>query len=81
MYGGTSPEFQERMANFIRTTPLMRERPGIDSQEFVDNAKDSGGRPGYDYEIAGCVGMLCLDESGWCTGSVICANGGMRFSP
>ena len=45
MYGGTTPEFQERMANFIRATPLMRERPGIDSQEYVDGAKDSGGRP------------------------------------
>ena len=81
MYGGTTPEFQERMANFIRTAPLMKERPGVDPQEFVDDAPNSGGRPGYDYEVAGCVSMLCSTDSAWCTGSVVCANGGMRFSP
>lgn len=81
MYGGTTPEFQARMANFMRTAPLMKERPGVDPQEFVDDAEASGGRPGYDYEVAGVVGMLCGAESGWCTGSVVCANGGMRFSP
>jgi NAD(P)-dependent dehydrogenase (short-subunit alcohol dehydrogenase family) len=81
MYGGTSPEFQARMANFIRTAPLMKERPGVDPKEFVDDAEASGGRPGYDFEVAGVVGMLCSSESGWCTGSVVCANGGMRFSP
>lgn len=81
MYGGTTPEFQARMANFIRTAPLMKERPGIDPQEFVDDAKASGGRPGYDYEVAGVVGMLCSEESAWCTGSIVCANGGMRFGP
>lgn len=81
MYSGTTPEFQTRMANFIRTAPLMKERAGLDPQEFVDDAPNSGGRPGYDYEVAGCVGMLCTAESAWCTGSVVCANGGMRFSP
>lgn len=39
-----------------------------------------GRRPGFTHEIAGVVGMLCSEESGWTTGSVICSNGGMVMS-
>jgi NAD(P)-dependent dehydrogenase (short-subunit alcohol dehydrogenase family) len=39
-----------------------------------------GKRPGFADEIAGVVGMLCAGEAGWTTGSVICANGGMKMS-
>ena len=35
---------------------------------------------GYDSEVAGVVAMLCTPDSAWTTGSVICANGGFRFS-
>ncbi len=35
---------------------------------------------GYDYEVAGVVAMLCTPDSAWCTGSVVCANGGFKFS-
>ncbi|KAL8785555.1 MAG: hypothetical protein Q9213_003303 [Squamulea squamosa] len=80
MYSSTSPEFQQQMKPFIQNAPLMREREGIDPKEFVDNAEKAGGRPGYDHEIAGVVAMLCSEDAGWCTGSVICANGGFRFS-
>lgn len=39
-----------------------------------------GRRPGFAAEIAGAIDMLCSAESGWTTGSVVCANGGMRMS-
>lgn len=39
-----------------------------------------GMRPAFAGEIAGTIDMLCSEESGWTTGSVICANGGMRMS-
>ena len=29
---------------------------------------DMHGRPTYSEEVAGVIGMLCLPESGWCTG-------------
>jgi NAD(P)-dependent dehydrogenase (short-subunit alcohol dehydrogenase family) len=80
MYSGTSEAFKDHMKSFIRTAPLQAAREGVDEQRVVDAAKSDGGRPAWDYEIAGVVGMLCSEESGWCTGSVVCANGGMKFS-
>jgi NAD(P)-dependent dehydrogenase (short-subunit alcohol dehydrogenase family) len=80
MYHGTTPEFQANIKPFIQSTPLMREREGVDKKEVVEAAKAEGGRSAYDHEIAGVVGMLASAESGWCTGSVICANGGMAFT-
>lgn len=80
MYGGTSKAFQRQMKSYIETAPGMRARPGVDEQKYVDAADEVGGRPGYDHEIAGIVAMLCSEESAWCTGSVICANGGFKMS-
>ena len=80
MYGGTNEEFQNMIRPWLQNTPLAPTREGIDDKQFVDDAPKTGGRPGYDYEIAGVVAMLCSEESGWCTGSVICANGGMKFT-
>ncbi|KAF3170203.1 hypothetical protein TWF106_007848 [Orbilia oligospora] len=64
MYGGTSEEFKEVMRPFIEHAPLM-------------NAGGAKGRGATSEEIAGCVGMLCLPDSYWCTGSVVSCNGGM----
>ena len=80
MYGGTTPAFQNQMKPFMENAPLQKVRPGIDEERFVNDAEKAGGRPAYGHEIAGVVGMLCAEESGWCTGSVICANGGFKFS-
>lgn len=80
MYDNTGPEFQGRMSKFIKAAPLMAARPGVDEERYVRDAEAAGGRPAYDYEIAGVVAMLCTPDSAWCTGSVICANGGLRFS-
>lgn len=80
MYGSTSPEFQQQMKPFMQNAPLQRVREGIDDENFVKDAELAGGRPAYDHEIAGLVAMLCSEDSSWCTGSVICANGGFKFS-
>ena len=80
MYGSTSPEFQRQMKPFMQNAPLQRVRDGIDDEKFVEDAELVGGRPAYDHEIAGIVAMLCSEDSAWCTGSVVSANGGFKFS-
>jgi hypothetical protein len=71
--------FQEHMRPWIESSPGMTPREDLDGKEVVEKAKGKGGRPGWDWEIAGVVAMLCLKDSAWCTGSVVCANGGMRM--
>lgn len=80
MWAGTTNEFKSGVSPFIKTAPLEAVRPGIDSEELVEDAKIAGGRPGYVEEIAGCVAMLCTKDAAWCTGQVVCANGGMRMA-
>lgn len=80
MYGSTSPEFQRHLKGFIENAPLMAAREGIDEEKYMKDVERAGGRPGYDHEIAGVVAMLCSEDSAWCTGSVVCANGGFKFS-
>ncbi|GJC79691.1 L-xylulose reductase [Colletotrichum liriopes] len=79
MYAGNTPEFKRFIKGFIEHAPLMKARKGIDSDELVKAAEEEGGRPAYVGEIAGVVGMLVSPESAWCTGQVVCANGGMLF--
>ncbi|KAF2183326.1 NAD(P)-binding protein [Zopfia rhizophila CBS 207.26] len=80
MYLTTDPLFQQRNKPFIENTPLAVPREGIDTPEIYEPATKSGGRPAYSEEIAGIVGILCSPEASWSTGSVVCANGGMKFS-
>lgn len=80
MYWGNDESFIEANRPFIETTPLAAPRKGIDEERIYEASQGAGGRPAYSGEIAGIVGMLCLPEAGWTTGSVICANGGMKFS-
>lgn len=82
MFQSTTPEFLKGINPWLKNTPLAKVRDDLDSEkEVTDGAEDKlGGRMARDYEIAGCVGMCVSPESGWCTGSVICANGGMKFS-
>ncbi|KAK1633880.1 short-chain dehydrogenase [Colletotrichum phormii] len=79
MYAGNTPEFKRFIKGFIEHAPLMKARQGIDSDELVKAAEEEGGRPAYVGEIAGIVGMLVSADSAWCTGQVVCANGGMFF--
>ncbi|OJD19976.1 hypothetical protein AJ78_00170 [Emergomyces pasteurianus Ep9510] len=48
--------------------------------EILVREKMGGRRPAFPDEIAGVVGMLCTKDGQWCTGSVVCANGGLRMS-
>lgn len=80
MYLTTDEEFTKQNKPHIENTPLARERKGIDPEEIYESATKSGGRPAYSEEVAGVVGMICSPEAGWTTGSVVCANGGMKFS-
>ena len=72
--------FEAALRPLVQMTPLARMREGVDSEEMMKTGERLAGRPAYDHEIAGVVGMLCSEESGWCTGSVVCANGGAKFS-
>ncbi|CAK7209456.1 hypothetical protein SBRCBS47491_000449 [Sporothrix bragantina] len=80
MYASNTTEFLNDIKGLIDRTPLMRPRAGVDADDVVEATRDplsGGGRPAYPAEIAGIVGMLCLPDSAWCTGQVVCANGGM----
>ncbi|KAK1836004.1 3-oxoacyl-reductase FabG [Podospora conica] len=77
MYASNSPEFLEGIKGWNMHTPGMAVREGVDAPEVVAEAREAGGRLAKTSEIAGVVGMLCTPDAQWCTGSVVCANGGM----
>ncbi|KAH8821120.1 hypothetical protein F5884DRAFT_766682, partial [Xylogone sp. PMI_703] len=79
MWAGTTPEFKKNLKPFIESTPLSAIRPEVDDEDLVKDANNAGGRPAYVSEIGGIVGMLCTADAAWCTGQVVCANGGMRM--
>lgn len=79
MWDQTTAEFKAGLRPFIQTTPLSKIRPDVDDEDLVKGAEIAGGRPAYPSEIAGIVGMLCTPDSAWCTGQVVCANGGLRM--
>jgi len=79
MWKGTTPSFKKQLRPFIQQTPGSQIRPEVDDRDLVEDAENAGGRPAYVGEIAGIVGMLCTSDSLWCTGQVVCANGGMRM--
>lgn len=61
-------------------SPLAAVREGVEEEDLVKDRELVGGRPAYPAEVAGIVGMLCSEDAGWCTGQVVCANGGMRMA-
>ncbi|KAF2142682.1 uncharacterized protein K452DRAFT_318260 [Aplosporella prunicola CBS 121167] len=81
MYASNGEDFFTMINPWLKNTPLAAAREGVDRDEFVQAAPKAGGRPAYEDEIAGVVGMLVSPEASWSTGSIVCANGGMRFSP
>jgi NAD(P)-dependent dehydrogenase (short-subunit alcohol dehydrogenase family) len=78
MYTSTDDDFVAQNKPFIENTPLATPRKDFDGDMYEPSLK-VGGRPAYSEEVAGVIGMLCLPEAGWTTGSVVCANGGMVF--
>ena len=90
MYSQAGKKFWEVNQKYVDSAPLMsyhgddrtRAKAGGDPAEYDKIVKEGmgGKRPGFTDEIAGAVGMLCTADAGWTTGSVICANGGMKMS-
>lgn len=80
MWDGVDEAFLKGINSWTTNTPLARVREGVDGGKTLEQAKIMGGRPAYDGEIAGVIVMLCTAEAGWCTGSTVCANGGMKFT-
>ncbi|KAI9790429.1 MAG: hypothetical protein M1835_000958 [Candelina submexicana] len=80
MWQGTTDEFKKGLWPWQQNTPLAAVREGVDDKGVLETAEIAGGRPAYESEIAGVVAMLCSEDAAWCTGSVVCANGGMKFS-
>ena len=80
MFLEQDPEFYESLAPMVELTPLAQMSKERDGEQKVKDWSNMHGRPAEPSEVAGIVGMLCSSESGWCTGSVICANGGLHFS-
>lgn len=78
VFSGTTAQFKENMKPWIKKTPGSAIRD-LDDEDLKAGAEEAGGRPAYTHEIAGIVGMLCTSDSVWCTGQVVCANGGMRM--
>lgn len=79
MYDSLPEDMLQKLAPFNKLTPLAAVRE-VDDERVRKVAADTGGRSAYPAEVAGVVGMLCLPEAGWTTGSVVCANGGTVFS-
>jgi NAD(P)-dependent dehydrogenase (short-subunit alcohol dehydrogenase family) len=50
-----------------------------DEQKRLIEEKMGGRRPAFTSEVAGVVGMLTTPDGQWCTGSLVCANGGMKM--
>jgi NAD(P)-dependent dehydrogenase (short-subunit alcohol dehydrogenase family) len=90
MYSQVGEKFWKVNQKYVDGAPLMsyigdetsKAKAGVDPAEYdkIVNEGMGGKRPAFTDEIAGVVGMLCSAESGWTTGSVICANGGMKMS-
>ncbi|RMJ21300.1 reductase [Aspergillus sp. HF37] len=82
MYFNAGEGFWDQIQGFQDNTPLSAlsgDEGGRLSGEQVQLVREKmgGRRPAFTSEIAGVVGMLCSEDGGWCTGSVVCANGGM----
>ncbi|RAO69202.1 uncharacterized protein BHQ10_005214 [Talaromyces amestolkiae] len=90
MYAQAGEKFWKINQPYVDAAPLaaydgeedMLKAAGDDAERFDKTVREGmgGRRPGFTSEIAGTIVMLCTEESGWTTGSVVCANGGMKMS-
>ncbi|XXG99654.1 hypothetical protein Hte_005995 [Hypoxylon texense] len=79
MYLSAPGDIKAKLARWNPVTPLAAVRPD-DGAEVREMGERFGGRAAYDHEIAGMVAVVCSPESGWMTGSLVSANGGLAFS-
>ncbi|KUJ17128.1 NAD(P)-binding protein [Mollisia scopiformis] len=70
MWDRMPPEHRGGLRPWTSHSPLAAVREGVDEEDLVRDASF----------VAGIVAMLCSEDSGWCTGQVVCANGGMRMA-
>ncbi|KAH8812685.1 L-xylo-3-hexulose reductase [Xylogone sp. PMI_703] len=90
MYADVGPKFWKINQPYVDAAPLaayngeseVEAKAGARAEEFDQIVREQmgGRRPGFTDEVAGTIDMLCSEESGWTTGSVISANGGMKMS-
>ncbi|EED16904.1 short-chain dehydrogenase, putative [Talaromyces stipitatus ATCC 10500] len=90
MYAQAGEKFWKINQPYVDAAPLaayngeeaVLKAAGDDAERFDKTVREGmgGRRPGFTSEIAGTIVMLCTEESGWTTGSVVCANGGMKMS-
>lgn len=90
MYAQAGEKFWKINQPYVDTAPLaaydgekaVLEMAGSQADKFDKTVRGGmgGRRPGFTLEIAGTIDMLCSEEAGWTTGSVVCANGGMKMS-
>lgn len=87
MYSEAGAKFWGELQPYQDATPLSaydaeRNNYGEADEKFQKTIKEGmgGRRPAFASEVAGVVAMLCSEDGGWCTGSVVCANGGAKFS-
>ncbi|KAG5917157.1 L-xylo-3-hexulose reductase [Claviceps africana] len=90
MYARAGEKFWKINQPYVDVAPLAEYHgekdvlamAGQDAQRFDTTVREGmgGRRPGFTSEIAGTIDMLCSAEAGWTTGSVVCANGGMKMS-
>ncbi|CAM1510800.1 Fc.00g083130.m01.CDS01 [Cosmosporella sp. VM-42] len=79
MYMTAPDKIKEQLGLWNPLTPLVLVRDS-DCPEVQELGRKFGGRAAYPEEIADLVGMICGPESGWMTGSLVSANGGLSFS-
>lgn len=90
MYEKAGQTFWQINQPYVDTAPLasyhgeegVLAMAGSDAKKFdrLVRGEMKSRRPAFTSEIAGTIDMLCSAEAGWTTGSVICANGGMKMS-
>ena len=87
MYFKAGEDFWRDIQGYQDNTPMSKldvndpETMGrlTEEQARLIKEKMGGRRPAFTSEIAGVVGMLCGPDAVWTTGSVVCANGGMKM--
>jgi 3-oxoacyl-[acyl-carrier protein] reductase len=81
MYAGaTASPWKEMMERFLYNTPLAKFYPNVDKPDRQAQVNTYGGLIASADDIAGIVGLLCMPEAAHCTGSIMNANGGMKFT-
>jgi NAD(P)-dependent dehydrogenase (short-subunit alcohol dehydrogenase family) len=93
MYAQAGKEFWDVNQKYVDGAPLMQYDQDVEEHKAKAGGGEKGEeydrivregmggrRPAWPEEVAGVVGMLCSEDGGWCTGSVVCANGGMKMS-